>query len=72
MKNSPLKGPFPVADPGFDLRGGVDFVNGEGGGRKSLKMLKIEVKVILKRVLAIFLLKLCLKLVASEEKIEKN
>ena len=22
-----------VADPGFDLRGGVDFVNG-GGGRK--------------------------------------
>ena len=27
-----------VADPGFDLRGGVDFVNGggEGGGKKSL------------------------------------
>ena len=25
-----------VADPGFDLRGGVDFVNG-GGGRTSLK-----------------------------------
>ena len=24
-----------VADPGFDLRGGVDFVNGGGGGRKS-------------------------------------
>jgi len=24
-----------VADPGFDLRGGVDFVNGRGGGRKS-------------------------------------
>ena len=22
----------PVADPGFDLRGGVDFVNGGGGG----------------------------------------
>jgi len=21
-----------VADPGFDLRGGVDFVNGGGGG----------------------------------------
>jgi len=27
-----------VADPGFDLRGGVDFVNG-GWGRKSLKVL---------------------------------
>jgi len=27
-----------VADPGFDLRGGVDLVNG-GGGRKSLKVL---------------------------------
>jgi len=35
-----------VAVPGFDLRGGgVDFVNG-GGGRKSLKVLKVEVKVI--------------------------
>jgi len=22
-----------VADPGFDLRGGVDFVNGGGGGK---------------------------------------
>jgi len=36
----------PVADPGFDIRGGVDFVNG-GGGRKSLKVLKVEVKVII-------------------------
>jgi len=35
----------PLADPGFDLRGGVDFVKG-GGGRKSLKLLKVEVKVI--------------------------
>jgi len=37
-----------VADPGFDLRGGVDFVNrgGGGGGRKSLKVLKVEVKVL--------------------------
>ena len=34
-----------LADPGFDLREGVDFVNG-GGGRKSLKLLKVEVKVI--------------------------
>jgi len=47
--------------------GGVDFVNG-GGGRKSLKVLKVEVEVIFKRVLAVFLLKLCLKLIASEEK----
>ena len=37
---------FTVADPGFDLRGGVDVVN-KGGGRKSLKVLKVEVKVIL-------------------------
>jgi len=59
-----------VADPGFDL-GGLDFVNGEGG-KKSLKVLKVEVKVILKRVLVVFLLNLCLKLIASEEKIEKN
>jgi len=39
---------------------------------KSLKVLKVEVKVILKRVLAVILLKLCLKLIASEEKNEKN
>jgi len=32
-----------VADQGFDLRGGVDFVNGGGIG-KSLKVLKVEVK----------------------------
>ena len=32
----PLKG-HSVAAPGFDLRGGVDFVNGEGV-RKSLKL----------------------------------
>ena len=36
-----------MADPGFDLMGGVDFVNGRGGGRrKSLKVLKVEVKVV--------------------------
>jgi len=34
-----------VADPGFDLRG-EDFVNGRGGDRKLLKVLKVEVKVI--------------------------
>ena len=51
-----------VADPGFDLfRGGVDFVNRGGGIRKSLKVLKVKVKVILKRALAVFLLKLSLK-----------
>jgi len=71
-----------VADPGFDLSGGVDLVNGGGGGggggrkcRKSLKVLKVEVKVIFSVFLAIFLLKSCLKLVASEaseEKIEKK
>ena len=33
-----------VVDPGFDLRGGVDFVN---GGRKSLKVLTVEELVIL-------------------------
>jgi len=34
-----------VADPGFDLSGGVDFVNGGwgGGGTKSLKVLEVEV-----------------------------
>jgi len=35
-----------VADPGVDL-GGVDTVNeGLGGGRESLKVLTVEVKVI--------------------------
>ena len=42
------------------------------GGRKSLKVLKVEVKVILKRVLVLFLLHLCLKLVASEASEEKK
>ena len=49
----------------------MDFVNG-GGGRKSLKVVKVEVKVIFKRVLAVFVLKLCLKLIASEASEEKN
>ena len=52
--------------------GGVDFVNRGEGGRKSLKVLKVEVKVILKRVLVLFLLNLCLKLIASEASEEKN
>ena len=32
----------------------------------------VEVKVILKRVLSVFLLKLCLKFIASEASDEKN
>ena len=32
---------YPVADPGFGLRGGRGL-NGGGGGRKSLKVLKVE------------------------------
>jgi len=34
-----------VADPGFDLRGGVDIVNGGRGIKKSWKVFKVEVKV---------------------------
>jgi len=45
---------------------------GGRGGRKSLKVLKVKVKVILKRVLVLFLLNLCLKLIASEASEEKN
>ena len=36
-------GTVAVADPGFDLRGGVDFVNWGGGVEKSLKMSTFEV-----------------------------
>ena len=37
-----------VADPGFDLREGVDFVNGgEGGVENQVKVLYVEIKVIL-------------------------
>ena len=50
----------------------MDFVNGGGGGRKSLKVLKVEVKVIYERVLVIFKVKECLKLIASEASEEKN
>ena len=41
-----FSGMYPVADPGFDLRGGVDFVYGGEGGRKSLKVLTVKVNVI--------------------------
>jgi len=65
-----------VADPGFDLRVGAwTLSTGVGGGRKcrkSLKVLEVEVKVIFSVFLAIFLLKVCLKLFASEEKNEKK
>jgi len=63
-----------AAGPGFDLRGRGLCQRG-GGGRESLKELKVEVKLILKRVLVVFILNLCLKLIASEacdEIIEKN
>jgi len=47
--------------------GGVDFVNGVGGGvKKSLKVLTVEVKVIFEHVLALFILQLGLKFLASE------
>ena len=46
-----------MADPGFDLGGGgVNFVKW-GWGRKSLKVLTLEVKVKILHVLALFLLK---------------
>ena len=62
-----------MADPGFDLRGGGrGLCPLEGGGRKSLKVLKVEVKVFSKRVLGVFPLNLCLKLIASEASEEKN
>jgi len=62
----------PVAVPGFDLRGDVDFVNEGGGGvENQWKCWRLKVSLF-KRVLDIFLLKLCLELIASEEKNEKN
>jgi len=60
-----------VAGPGFDLRGACTLSTG-GGFRKSLKVLKVEVKVIFSVFLAIFLLKSSLKLIASEASEEKN
>jgi len=60
-----------VAVTGFDYwGGGMNFVNGSGVGRKSLKMLTVDVSHIL-ACFAIFLLKLCLQSIASEEKVEK-
>jgi len=53
-----------VADPGFDLGCG-------GGVRKSLKMLKVEVKVIL-ACFGHISIKIKLKKIASEEKNEKT
>ena len=54
------------------LGGGAWTLSTGGGGRTLLKVFKVEVKVILKRVLAVFLLKLCLILIASEASEEKN
>ena len=49
-----------MADPGFGLRGvggAWTLSTGRGGGRKSLEVLKTQVKVILSVFLVIFLLK---------------
>ena len=54
-----------MAETGFDLGGGL--CQRGGGGRKSLKVLKVE-KSFFSVFSTIFLLKLCLKLIASEEK----
>ena len=49
----------------------MDFVNEGGRGRTSLKVFKVEVNAMFLRVVAIFLLQLCLKLIASESSEEK-
>jgi len=63
-----------VADPGFHLRGGRGLCQrGKGGGcRQSLKVLKVEVKGSLKRVLAIISIKIMLKILRERRKIEKK
>jgi len=64
-----------VADPGFDLRGGRGICRrgvGGGGGRKSSESVVGWNKSHCYRVLAIFLLKLCFKLIASEASEEKK
>ena len=55
-----------VADPGFDLREGAWTLSTGVGVRKIVESVNVEVKVIYLRVVAIFLLILWLKLVASE------
>ena len=59
-----------MADPGFDLGGGGRGLcqRGGGGGRKLLKVLKVEVKVILACFghISIEIMLICLKLIASE------
>ena len=42
-----------LVDPGFDLRDGVDFLNG-GEGRKALKVLTVKVKAILACICPVF------------------
>jgi len=53
-----------VAYPGFDL-GGRRLCQW-GGDKRLLKVLKVEVKLFLACFFAILLLKVCLKLIASE------
>ena len=50
-----------VADPRFELRGCVDFVNGGGACRKSSKVLQVEVNHFI-AILAIFFIKIILKI----------
>ena len=69
-----------VAAPEFDLRGGRGLCQrwGRGGGRKSLKVLKVEVKVILSvfwRRLGHISIKIRLQMIrerSKRENIEKN
>ena len=64
-----------VGDPGFDLRGGVDFVNGGWGVENHWKCWWLKVKFIFSVFLAIFLLQLWLTWIASEaseKKVRKN
>jgi len=61
-----------VADPGFDLRGGRALFQREGRGRKSSESVVGLNKSHFSVFLAIFLLKLWFKLIASEASEEKN
>jgi len=60
--------PIPVIQ---DLTLGWTLSTGRGWGRKSLKVLKVEVSHF-KRVFAVCLLKLCLQLTSSEASEDKN
>ena len=61
----------PVAYPRFDLRGAWTLSDW-GGGKKVIESVGGRSKCHFMRVLATFLLKLYLKLIASEEKNERK